>query len=47
MSALIETDAVVIGGGIVGASAALALARKGQRVALLERDFCGDRKSVV
>ncbi len=39
MSTLIETDAIVIGGGIVGASAALTLALKGKRVALLERDF--------
>ncbi|MCF5469666.1 NAD(P)/FAD-dependent oxidoreductase [Pseudomonas syringae] len=47
MSALVETDAIVIGGGIVGASAALALARKGKRVALLERDFCGSHSSGV
>ncbi|RMN23430.1 hypothetical protein ALQ62_200114 [Pseudomonas coronafaciens pv. zizaniae] len=47
MSALIETDVIIIGGGIVGASAALALARKGQRVALLERDFCGSHSSGV
>ena len=47
MSALIETDALVIGGGIVGSSAALALASKGKRVALLERDFCGSHSSGV
>ncbi|MCF5805887.1 MULTISPECIES: NAD(P)/FAD-dependent oxidoreductase [Pseudomonas syringae group] len=47
MSTLIETDVIIIGGGIVGASAALALARKGQRVALLERDFCGSHSSGV
>lgn len=41
MSTLIETDAIVIGGGIVGASAALTLALKGKRVAVLERDFAG------
>ncbi|NAT58899.1 NAD(P)/FAD-dependent oxidoreductase [Pseudomonas syringae] len=47
MSALIETDVIVIGGGIVGSSAALSLALKGQRVALLERDFCGSHSSGV
>jgi len=47
MSALIETDAIVLGGGIVGASAALMLARKGKRVVLLERDFCGSHSSGV
>ncbi|MCH5547710.1 FAD-binding oxidoreductase [Pseudomonas syringae pv. syringae] len=47
MSTLIETDAIVIGGGIVGASAALTLALKGKRVALLERDFCGSHSSGV
>ncbi|MBI6706151.1 NAD(P)/FAD-dependent oxidoreductase [Pseudomonas viridiflava] len=47
MSTLIETDALIIGGGIVGASAALALALKGKRVALLERDFCGSHSSGV
>lgn len=40
-------DAIVIGGGIVGASAALWLARAGKQVALLERDFCGSRSSGV
>ncbi|WP_122531762.1 FAD-dependent oxidoreductase, partial [Pseudomonas viridiflava] len=45
MSTLIETDALIIGGGIAGASAALALALKGKRVALLERDFCGPHSS--
>ncbi|KPX12894.1 Oxidoreductase, FAD-binding protein [Pseudomonas amygdali pv. dendropanacis] len=47
MSTLIESDAIVIGGGIVGSSAALALALKGRRVALLERDFCGSHSSGV
>ncbi len=47
MSTLIESDAIVIGGGIVGSSAALALALKGKRVALLERDFCGSHSSGV
>ncbi|WP_407316671.1 NAD(P)/FAD-dependent oxidoreductase [Pseudomonas sp. nanlin1] len=44
---MIETDVIVLGGGIVGASAALMLARQGQRVALLERDFCGTHSSGV
>lgn len=47
MSAQIGTDAIVLGGGIVGASAALMLARKGKRVVLLERDFCGSHSSGV
>ena len=47
MSLPIERDAVVIGGGIVGASAALFLARSGKRVALLERDFFGAHSSGV
>ena len=47
MSTVIETDALIIGGGIVGASAALALADKGKQVALLERDFCGSHSSGV
>lgn len=40
-------DVIVVGGGIVGASAALMLARQGQRVALVERDFCGSHSSGV
>ncbi|WP_447650786.1 NAD(P)/FAD-dependent oxidoreductase [Pseudomonas abietaniphila] len=47
MSLPIEVDALVIGGGIVGASAALFLARSGKRVALLERDFFGSHSSGV
>lgn len=47
MSDLISVDAVVMGGGIVGSSAALTLALKGQRVVLLERDFCGSHSSGV
>jgi glycine/D-amino acid oxidase-like deaminating enzyme len=34
-------DAVIAGGGIVGAACALALAQKGMRVALVERDVLG------
>lgn len=40
-------DVIVLGGGIVGASAARTLAHKGQRVALVERDFCGSHSSGV
>ncbi|TDV72835.1 FAD-binding oxidoreductase [Pseudomonas sp. LP_7_YM] len=47
MSLPIDVDAVVIGGGIVGASAALFLAKAGQRVTLLERDFFGSHSSGV
>ncbi len=43
----LDFDAIVVGGGIVGSSAALFLARGGQRVALLERDFCGSHSSGV
>ncbi|WP_434656833.1 FAD-binding oxidoreductase [Pseudomonas sp. R3-56] len=44
---MIEVDALVIGGGIVGASAALFLSQAGRSVALLERDFCGSHSSGV
>lgn len=38
-------DVAVIGGGLHGLSAALALARQGRRVVLLERDHCGRHAS--
>ncbi|UZE21935.1 FAD-binding oxidoreductase [Pseudomonas sp. B21-056] len=44
---MIEVDVVIIGGGIVGSSAALFLSKAGRRVALLERDFCGSHASGV
>ncbi|WP_448144380.1 NAD(P)/FAD-dependent oxidoreductase [Pseudomonas silesiensis] len=44
---MIEVDALIVGGGIVGASAALFLSQAGRRVALLERDFCGSHSSGV
>jgi sarcosine oxidase subunit beta len=43
----LQTDVAIVGGGIVGASAALALRRMGLGVVLLERDFCGSRSSGV
>ncbi|KQO27695.1 FAD-binding oxidoreductase [Acidovorax sp. Leaf78] len=43
----IKTDVAIVGGGIVGASAALALRRQGLDVVLLERDLCGSRSSGV
>lgn len=43
----LSADVIIIGGGIVGASAALALAKAGRRVILLERDLCGSRSSGI
>jgi sarcosine oxidase subunit beta len=42
-----SADAIIIGGGIVGCSAALAMSRRGLRVILLERDTCGSRSSGI
>ena len=47
MTQRLSTQVAIVGGGIVGASAALALRRMGLRVALLERDTCGSRSSGV
>jgi sarcosine oxidase subunit beta len=47
MKGLIHTDVAIIGGGIVGTSAALALRRRGMAVVLLERDLCGAHSSGV
>ena len=44
---LMDTDVAIVGGGIVGASAALALRRRGVDVVLLERDLGGSRSSGV
>ena len=44
---VVKTDVAIVGGGIVGASAALALRRKGVAVVLLARDLCGSRSSGV
>jgi sarcosine oxidase subunit beta len=43
----VHTDVAIVGGGIVGASAALALRQMGIGVVLLERDLCGSRSSGV
>ena len=43
----LRTDVAIVGGGIVGSSAALALRRMGVGVVLLERDLCGSRSSGV
>jgi sarcosine oxidase subunit beta len=47
MTRRLVTDVAIVGGGIVGSSAALALRRMGLRVVLLERDLCGSRSSGV
>ena len=41
MTRRLDSDVAIIGGGIVGASAALFLRKIGKSVTLLERDFCG------
>jgi sarcosine oxidase, subunit beta len=43
----VTTEVAVIGGGIMGASAALFLRRMGIPVVVLERDLCGSRSSGV
>jgi sarcosine oxidase subunit beta len=43
----ITADVAIIGGGIMGSSAALFLRRMGLSVVLLERDLCGSRSSGV
>ncbi|WP_281718322.1 NAD(P)/FAD-dependent oxidoreductase [Pandoraea apista] len=47
MSETLHYDVVVAGGGLVGASAARALAGRGLRVALFERRYCGAQASGV
>jgi sarcosine oxidase, subunit beta len=47
MSERIATEVAIIGGGIMGASAALFLRRMGIPVVLVERDLCGSRSSGV
>lgn len=43
----LQCDVAIVGGGIVGTSAALALRKLGKTVILLERDLCGSRSSGV
>ena len=45
MSARAGSDVLVVGGGLVGTSAAFFLARRGQRVTLLERCLVGQQAS--
>ncbi len=47
MTERLRTEVAIVGGGIMGASAALFLRRQGIPVVLLERDFCGSRSSGV
>jgi len=47
MSQLIDKDVAIIGGGLVGSSAALALRRMGFSVVLLDKGFCGAQASGV
>ena len=47
MKERITADVAIIGGGIMGSSAALFLRRMGLSVVLLERDLCGSRSSGV
>lgn len=43
----LSCDVAIVGGGIVGCSAALALRKLGKSVILIERDLCGSRSSGV
>ena len=47
MTRRIDADVIIVGGGLVGASAALALRRAAVRVVLLERDVCGAAASGI
>lgn len=47
MSRLLHKDVAIIGGGLVGSSAALALRNMGFSVALLDKGFCGAQASGV
>lgn len=47
MKERLSADVTIIGGGIMGSSAALFLRRMGLSVVLLERDLCGSRSSGV
>jgi sarcosine oxidase subunit beta len=43
----LKTQVAIVGGGIIGASAALFMRRRGLLVVLLERDACGSRSSGI
>jgi len=43
----IDCDVLIVGGGIVGTSAALTLAAAGRAVVVVERDLCGSRSSGI
>ena len=47
MTEQVNADVAIVGGGIMGASAALFLRQMGFSVVLLERDLCGSRSSGV
>ena len=47
MSRTLSADVAIIGGGLVGCSAALALRRSGFSVVLLDKEFCGAQASGV
>lgn len=47
MSSTLRCDVAIVGGGMVGTSAALALCRMGLSVVLMERDLCGAHSSGV
>ena len=47
MSAAVVSDAIVVGGGIMGAATAFFLRRRGLRVTLLERGLVGQQASGV
>ena len=47
MSRTLSADVAIIGGGLVGSSAALALRRSGLSVILLDKGFCGAQASGV
>ena len=47
MTRMLRVDVAIIGGGLVGTSAALSLATSGLSVALLDKGFCGAQASGV
>lgn len=47
MTEQLDVDTLIVGGGLVGTSAALFLAQRGIRVGLVERRFCGAQASGV